>query len=172
MTERQTLSLALVGVAVLILAASCAPPTDRPSISAIESDPLVAQKGGTVLHTVRYTNASEEQSFSNTVLVVRYSEYLEFDQNASPFPDDISERDRELSWKLGTLPPKEGGSIRVQFRIASKIPIAVYELKITAEISSPNAKGPYTRSGRTLIEGHPTPTPKPTRTPEPTPASQ
>jgi hypothetical protein len=167
---RRWLLLAVRGLVLFALAA-CGVPTDRPWISSVQGPSEPAEKGGPAAFTIKYDNATEAQSFTDVEVVVRYSEYLDFDQKASPFPDEIDERQRELTWWVGTLKPDESGSILVELRLAREIPLEVYELKITAEISIPSEDGGrtgYDRTGRTLIKGHPTPTPRPTDTPLPT----
>lgn len=168
MTDRRWLLLVSIGLLTFILTSCVAP---GPRISSIQGEPGTAREGGTVNYTINYRNTSQENISSDTVVVVRYNEYLSFNQDALPFPDEINEKQRELRWELGTLRPEQSGSVEVEFKLAPRIPLAVYELIIVAEISSPDAEGSRTGRERTLIEGHPTPTPRPTNTPSPpTPA--
>ena len=116
MTDRQRLLLVLIALVMLILA-SCQPPAPR--ISSIQSNPEIAEKGGTTVYTIQYQNYNQESSFSDTSVVVEYDEYLIFDQNAAPFPDEIDERNRKLRWKVGTLNPGEGDSPQSHVILAS-----------------------------------------------------
>lgn len=164
--------LKLVSILMLFIGASCLP-SDRPYVRSVTSEPLVAVEGKLVKFTISYSG-QEEQSFSETEIVVGYSQYLRFEQNAKPLPAEISEQQRQLVWKVGRLEKGESGSLWVEFRLATQIPREVYELQVAAEISAiggSNNRVRHQRTGRALIEGHPTPTPLPTRTPEPTPRS-
>jgi len=168
MSDRRLLSTLTISLLAFALAACI---STRPRISSIQSEPVVAKKEGRVAHSVDYTNPSQEMSYHDAVLTVRYSKYLRFLRSSSPYPDSVDEGQRELRWELGELAPQEKGSVRIEFELDSEIPLAVYELPVTAEISGTDSAGKRTTSERTaatLVEGHPTPTPTVTMTPRPT----
>jgi hypothetical protein len=160
-------SFAWIVVTALILAACM--PSPAPQISSLSSDPKIAHEGGPVDYAVRYRNTSEEGTFSEAVLTVFYDRYLKYEK-ASPQPDVANIPQRELYWEIGDMKPGEEGTIEIAFTLSAQIPLAVYELEVEAEIASVDAEGntvTRSRSGVTLIEGHPTPTPTPTYTPKP-----
>jgi hypothetical protein len=159
-------------VAALVLASCIAAPAPR--ISSIAGTPKVAREGGPVVYTVRYANTSQEGTFRDAVLTVSYDRYLRYGGEASPRPDEVDTNRREVRWDVGDIGPGKEGTVEVALILDSDIPLAVYELRVTAKIVSLDAEGERTtrsRSGVTLIEGHPTPTPTRTSTPRPaTPA--
>ena len=170
MNARQLGLFIIATLSLLILAACGEGPV--PVIDGITVNPSVAGKGGTAMYTVDYRNNSDEASYEDVEIVLRYDEYLTFNGSALPFPDAIDEGQREMTWHLGTLRPGDRGSASVEFRLDRNIPRSVYELVVTAQIFSTTADGDRTRhdsgTARGLIEGHPTPTPLPTNTPAPT----
>jgi hypothetical protein len=171
MIDKRKPLFVLAGLVLLGLV-SCLPPTDRPWIRSITVSPNPAKEGGLATYAIKYQNLNEQQSFPDTTVLVTYGKHLQFAQDASPFPDEVNEKEHELLWRLGTLKPNTEGTIKVHLRLAARIPSEVYELKIDAEVAATGADGKrtrYQRSAITLIVGHPTPTPRPTSTPLPTP---
>ena len=159
--------LAWIVVVGLVLASCMQSPA--PQISSVSGSPKIAREGGPVDYTVRYRNTSQEGSFRDAILTVSYDRYLAYEK-ASPVPDTVNDLSRELRWDIGDMGPGEEGIVEIALTLSSEIPRAVYELKVTAQIVSVDAEDKTTtrsRSGVTLIEGHPTPTPTPTYTPQP-----
>ncbi len=140
-------------------------------VARITVDPEVGVKGEIVVFKVAYVNNSQESSYDDVRVVIRYDPYLTFDRDAIPFPDEIRGEQRELEWNLGTLAPQEEGELQMFFRLAQEIPTSVYGLEVAAELSSASAEGGRTQHdqaiGSALIQGHKTPTPLPTNTPRP-----
>ncbi|MBN1642964.1 MAG: hypothetical protein JXA09_17135 [Anaerolineae bacterium] len=159
-------SCAWIILAALVLTACM---VAAPGITSIAGAPTVAREGGPVVYTVRFRNSSQEGTFRDAVLTLSYDRYLDYEGEASPRPDRVDTGQRELRWTLGDMGPGVEGVVECGFALASPIPREVYELKVTAQIVSRDAEGKTvtrSRSGVTLIEGHPTPTP--TRMPTPT----